>query len=68
MRRAGISLKACRRCKLLVPLKTDSCPNCGSRDFSTDWIGMVIISDAERSILAEKLNIEKPGKYALKVR
>ncbi|RLE71469.1 MAG: DNA-binding protein [Thermoprotei archaeon] len=68
MRKAGISLKACRRCKMLVPPKVDSCPNCGSHDFSTDWVGMIIIEDVERSVLAKKLNIEKPGKYALKVR
>ncbi|RLE66876.1 MAG: DNA-binding protein [Thermoprotei archaeon] len=68
MRKVGISLKACRRCKLLVPLKFDSCPNCGSHDFSTDWVGMIIIEDVERSILARKLDIKKPGKYALKVR
>ncbi|RLE78371.1 MAG: DNA-binding protein [Thermoprotei archaeon] len=66
-RRIGAPLKACRKCKMLVPLNVGMCPNCGSRDFSDDWSGMVIILD-ESSILAEKLGIKAPGRYALKVR
>ncbi|MCD6458927.1 MAG: DNA-binding protein [Thermofilum sp. ex4484_82] len=68
MRKIGVSLKACRRCKMLIPPKIEICPNCGSRDFSTDWIGMIIILDVENSVLAEKLDINKPGRYAIKVR
>ncbi len=66
-RRLGAPLKACRKCKMLVPLNVNTCPNCGSKDFSEDWSGMVIIIRHD-SILAEKLGIKNPGKYALKVR
>jgi len=68
VRRAALPLKACRKCKMLVPLRTEQCPNCGSNDFSTDWSGLVIILDPEKSVLADRLEIRRPGKYALKVR
>ncbi len=59
--------KACRKCKLLVPPRTKVCPNCGSTDFSDDWSGVAIIF-TEDSTIAKKLNITKPGRYALIVR
>ena len=34
---------------------------------SSDWQGYVIIMDPERSEIAKRLNVEHPGKYALKV-
>ena len=66
-RRLGVQLKACRKCKMLVPLNVNICPNCNSRDFSEDWSGMVIIL-SEDSTLAKKLGIKNIGKYAIKVR
>jgi len=44
------------------------CPNCGSRVFSDDWEGLIIIMDPKNSIISRKLEIDKPGMYALKVR
>jgi len=67
VRRVGAPLKACRKCKMLVPLNINMCPNCGSKDFSDDWSGMAVIL-REDSILAKKLGIRTPGKYALRVR
>jgi len=52
---------------MLVPLNINMCPNCGSKDFSDDWSGMAVIL-REDSILAKKLGIRTPGKYALRVR
>lgn len=60
--------KACIKCKLLVPLNAEECPNCGSRDFSEEWEGLVIILDPENSVIAKRLNITKPGRYAIKLR
>lgn len=60
--------KACRRCKSLVPKDATRCPVCGSTDLTEDWEGAFIVLDVERSLLAKKLGIEKPGKYAIKVR
>jgi len=59
--------KACRRCKLLVDKEVVECPNCGSRDFTDEWEGIIIVIDPGKSLVASKLNISKPGRYALKV-
>ncbi len=60
--------KACRKCKALVEREAESCPICGSRDFSEDWEGVVIIIDPGKSEVAKILGITKPGRYALRVR
>lgn len=44
------------------------CPICNSASLSKDWSGYVVIIDPKESIIAEKLEIKLPGKYALKVR
>ena len=67
-KRRGLPLKACAKCKRLVEPKVEVCPNCGSRVFSDDWEGLIIIMDPENSIVSQKLEIDKPGMYALKVR
>jgi len=58
------SLKACKTCHFLT--ESDVCPNC-SIPTSKRWRGYVIILDPERSQVAQKMNITKAGKYALKV-
>ncbi len=35
---------------------------------SDDWTGYVIVLDPNDSEIAKRLNINKPGKYALRVR
>jgi len=60
--------KACRKCKSLVPKEATRCPVCGSTELSEDWEGAVIVIDVENSILAKKLAVERPGRYAVKVR
>ncbi len=67
-KRRGLPLKACIKCKLLVDPKTEVCPNCGSRVFSDDWEGLVVVLNAEKSLVAKKLNLTKSGVYALRVR
>lgn len=58
--------KACKQCHTLT---TESiCPNCKSTNLSSSWSGLVIIIDPEGSHIAQRLNITKPGRYALKVR
>ncbi|HDJ96844.1 MAG: DNA-binding protein [Thermoprotei archaeon] len=66
-RKRGLPLKACIKCKMLVEPRIEVCPNCGSRVFSNEWTGLVIIMDVEKSLVAKKLNIKTPGMYALKV-
>jgi len=59
--------KACRNCHMLVPQNATRCPNCGSQDLTEDWKGVIIVIDPEASVLAKKLKIEKPGRYAVLV-
>jgi len=56
--------KACKNCHVLTD--KDICPNC-SIPTSKRWRGYVVIRDPKNSQVAEKMNITKPGKYALKV-
>ena len=43
------------------------CPNCHSTELSSDWSGLVVVADPERSQIARTLTISKPGRYAVKV-
>lgn len=69
-----VKLKACRQCHFLT---TESqCPNCKSTNLSSSFTGIVVIlpgrdpheDPRKTSYIADRLNIDKPGKYALKVR
>jgi DNA-directed RNA polymerase subunit E" len=59
------NLYACKNCHILT--KENVCPNCAVPT-SKRWRGYVVIRDPTNSQIAEKMNIKKPGKYALKVR
>ncbi len=58
--------QVCRECRRLV--EGQVCPTCNSASLSHDWSGYVVIIDPKESIIAQKLEITLPGKYALKVR
>ena len=58
------NVNACKTCHALTD--KDVCPNC-SIPTSKRWRGYVIIRDPESSQIAKRMNIKKPGKYALKV-
>lgn len=57
--------EACRECHRVVD--GDTCPIHGDT-LTDDWVGYAIIVDPENSEIAEKMKVETPGKYALKVR
>lgn len=67
-------MKACRSCHYLT--SETVCPNCRSTNLSTSYTGIVVILPGRKkkedprdsSYVASRLNIDKPGKYALKVR
>ncbi|MEL0330659.1 MAG: transcription elongation factor subunit Spt4 [Candidatus Poseidoniales archaeon] len=58
---------ACGECHLILNDGVDQCPRHPSANVSSDWTGYVIIIQPERSEIAERLKVEQPGKYALKV-
>lgn len=61
-----VSRKACRLCHLLTT--KSYCPSCKSTNLSDSFSGLVLIFDPDHSQIARKLNITKPGEYALQVR
>jgi len=58
--------RACKNCQLII--SENICPNCKVTNTSDDWVGEVIILDAQRSQIAKNIGILKRGRYALKVR
>jgi len=57
--------KACLNCHMIV--YGNVCPNCKSTSLTENFSGLLIVLDPEKSELAKKIGITKPGKYALKV-
>ena len=58
---------ACGECHLVLSDGVDQCPLHPSSRVSSDWNGYVIIMQPNRSEIAKRLQVELPGKYALKV-
>ncbi len=58
--------KVCKKCKLFV--EGNECPVCKGNQFSTNWQGRLTILDANKSIIAKKVEITSKGEYAIKVR
>ena len=59
--------KACRDCHLIIE-EGDKCPACHGTNLSKEWNGFVVVTDVQHSVVAKKMQIDQPGKYALKVR
>jgi len=58
--------RACLQCKFITDEQV--CPNCGSKDFTTDWSGVIFVLDPEKSSLAKLVGAKKVGRYAIKAR
>ena len=59
-------MRACRTCKNIS--EEAICPVCKSTEFSDDYSGLLIVLKPENSLLAEKLDTNEAGVYALKIR
>lgn len=44
------------------------CPSCKADTGSSSWQGRLFISDVNKSMIAEKINVKIKGEYAIKVR
>ncbi|MCD6434330.1 MAG: DNA-directed RNA polymerase, subunit E'' [Candidatus Diapherotrites archaeon] len=63
-----IKEKACRNCRTIIEeANVKECPECGSKSLTTFWRGYVVIINPEKSEIAKKMGITKPGKYALQL-
>lgn len=59
--------KACSECHRLVE-EEDECPIDKNNDLRGNWSGLVVIYDPEDSQIAEQLDVNVAGRYAIKVR
>ena len=57
--------KVCKKCKIFV--QGSNCPICKGNQFAENWKGRIIITDAENSEIAKKLEITVKGEYAIKI-
>ena len=58
---------ACAECHLILTDGKDQCDRCPSAQVSSDWQGYVVILKPGRSEIAQRLQVDRPGTYALKV-
>jgi len=58
--------KVCKRCKLFVD--GGECPYCKENQFTTSWNGRITFLDVSKSMIAQKMGVDKEGEFALKVR
>jgi len=58
--------KVCKKCKYYY--EGDECPLCHSNVMATSSQGRIYILDANKSAIAQKINITVKGEYAIKVR
>ena len=56
---------ACTHCSLLTDKQ--QCPKCRNPT-SSNWSGLLIVTNPEESEVARELGITKAGEYALRVR
>jgi DNA-directed RNA polymerase subunit E" len=66
-RRKSIPFKACVSCRALVDKDAEVCPYCGSKEFTSDWSGVLIVIEPENSELAKTLGVSGKGRYAVKI-
>jgi len=64
---AKIKEKACKICKCVYE-DENSCPKCGSKEFSVTFKGKIFIANHEKSEIAKNININENGLYAIKTR
>ncbi|MFH7903136.1 MAG: transcription elongation factor subunit Spt4 [Candidatus Aenigmatarchaeota archaeon] len=58
--------KVCRNCKAILLPNIIQCPYCGSKDFSEEFSGFIIIINPENSEISKRKNL-KPGIWAIKI-
>ncbi|MFH0869656.1 MAG: transcription elongation factor subunit Spt4 [archaeon] len=62
-----MSKMVCRTCKIFVE-EGQACPICKRNSLSSSWQGRIHFINVEKSTIAKKMNVEKDGEYAIKVR
>ncbi len=57
----------CRTCKIFFD-EGQSCPICKRNTSTNSFQGRIQIINAEKSVIAKKMGVEKEGEYAIKIR
>jgi DNA-directed RNA polymerase subunit E" len=58
--------KACKRCRIVV--QGDKCPVCNGSNFTTNIKGRIHIIDPAKSKIAQILEVNVKGEYAIRIR
>jgi DNA-directed RNA polymerase subunit E" len=58
--------RACKICSTIH--EEEQCPTCGSKEFTENFKGRIVVFDAEKSEIAPKLNLKDKGNFAIKNR
>ena len=56
----------CKQCKMFY--NEETCPGCKSAQRATNWKGRINVLNSDKSDIAKKIDIDKNGEYAIKVR
>lgn len=59
--------KACKKCGFIMS-HGDTCPICGSKELTNKWSSYVIVINAEKSSVAQKLGINVNSTFAIDVK
>lgn len=62
----SIPFKACKSCRALLDKDVEVCPVCGSRDFTSEWEGVIIVIDPEKSEIAKTIELRGKGRFVVK--
>ena len=63
---AKIKERACKICKTIH--EEEKCPKCGSKDFNENYKGRIVVLNAAKSEIAQKVGLKEEGNFALKTR
>ncbi len=58
--------KACKICKTIY--EGEKCPRCNSKESTDVFKGRIVVTNPEKSEIAQKLNIKEKGNFAIKVK
>lgn len=57
--------RSCKKCKTIYRGK-DACPKCSSKEFTEGFKGKIMVTNPEKSEIANKLNLKEKGEFAIK--
>lgn len=59
--------KACKKCGFIMS-HGDTCPICGGKELTNKWSSYVIVINAEKSTVAQRLSISVNSTFAIDVK